>query len=87
MQVVTDAARQFRHSTTLTREMVTTFLESVYLYDDHCEFQWKEQTVWEQLQGGQSIPITAPISIAEDDSTAHPGIETNQLPDERKEPS
>lgn len=43
VQAITEAAMQFRHNTSLTREMVTTFLESVYVYDDHYEFQWKEQ--------------------------------------------
>lgn len=51
VQAVTEAAIQFRHHTSLTREMVTTFLESVYVYDDHYEFQWKEQALLEHLQG------------------------------------
>ena len=45
---------QFRHNTSLTREMVTTFLESVYVYDDHYEFQWKEQALLEQLNAQQT---------------------------------
>ena len=54
VQAITDAAMQFRHNTSLTREMVTTFLESVYVYDDHYEFQWKEQALLEQLNGQQT---------------------------------
>ena len=54
VQAITDAAMQFRHNTSLTREMVTTFLESVYVYDDHYEFQWKEQTLLEQLNAQQT---------------------------------
>lgn len=49
VQAVVDAASQFRHSTSLTREMVTAFLKSVYVYEDHYEFQWKDQAVWTRL--------------------------------------
>lgn len=50
MQSLTDTARQFQHSTSLTREMVTSFVESVYLYDSHIEITWKYQDIWKQLK-------------------------------------
>ena len=50
MQTLTETARQFQHSTSLTREMITSFVEAVYLYDSHIEIVWKYQDIWEQLK-------------------------------------
>lgn len=50
MQTLTETARQFQHGTSLTREMVTSFVEAVYLYDSHIEIVWKYQDIWNQLK-------------------------------------
>lgn len=65
VQAVTNTANQFRHSTSLTREMVTTFLESVYVYKDHYEFRWKDETVWKQMRERLADSDPLPSSAAE----------------------
>lgn len=49
VQAITDASHKYQHNTSLSREMVTCFLESIYCYEDHYEIKWKYQNVWNQL--------------------------------------
>ena len=49
-----DAANQYHAATALNREMVSTFVDRVYVFEDHCEIVWKFQDVWEQLQQSES---------------------------------
>ena len=49
-----DAAKQYHAATALNREMVSTFVDRVYVFEDHCEIVWKFQDVWEQLQQSES---------------------------------
>lgn len=50
VQAFRDASRKYQNITALTREMVTTFVDAIYLHDDHYEIKWKFQDVWEQIQ-------------------------------------
>lgn len=72
VQAVTDAANQFRHSTALTREMVTTFLESVYVHEDHYEFRWKDETVWKQMRERLADSDPLPSSSMENKNVPGP---------------
>lgn len=54
VQTITESARKYQHSSSLTRDMVTTFLECIYLYEDHYEIVWKFRDIWEQLRERQN---------------------------------
>lgn len=62
VQAFRDASRKYQNSTALTREMVTTFVDSVYLYEDHYEIKWKFQDVWEQIQKKLEQKSSKPLS-------------------------
>lgn len=49
IQAISESSRKYQHSSSLTRDMVTTFVESIYLYEDHYEIVWKFRDIWEQL--------------------------------------
>lgn len=55
IQAVSDSSRKYQHSSSLTRDMVTTFVESIYVYTDHYEIIWKFRDVWKQLEEQQNI--------------------------------
>ena len=54
MQMITESAKEFQYANALSREMVTTFVDAIFLYDTHYEIRWKYQDVWEQLQKHQN---------------------------------
>lgn len=62
VQAFRDASRKYQNSTALTREMVTTFVDSIYLYEDHYEIKWKFQDVWEQIQKKLEQKSSKPLS-------------------------
>lgn len=49
MMKLTETAKQYQYSTALNREMVTTFVERVDVYENHYEIHWKFQDLWAQL--------------------------------------
>lgn len=49
VQSISDAAHKYQHNTSLSREMVQAFVESVYCFEDHYEIVWKFQDVWNQI--------------------------------------
>ncbi|MDO5408961.1 MAG: recombinase family protein [Lachnospiraceae bacterium] len=58
IQAVTDSSRKYLHSSSLTRDMVTTFVDSIYVYEDHYEIVWKFRDVWKQLEERENTPST-----------------------------
>ena len=46
---VYDLAKQYCTATTLNQDMVSAFVERVYVFEDHYEIVWKFQDVWEQI--------------------------------------
>ena len=46
---VYDSAKAYHTATTLNRDMVSSFVERLYVFEDHCEIVWKFRDVWEQI--------------------------------------
>ena len=44
-----DSAKEYRDATILNREMVTSFVDRVYIFEDHYEIIWKFQDIWESI--------------------------------------
>lgn len=51
---VYDSAKQYYTATALNRDMVSAFVERVYVFEDHCEIVWKFRDVWEQIMQSES---------------------------------
>lgn len=44
-----DSAKEYKTATVLNKEMVTSFVERIYVFDNHYEIIWKFQDVWENI--------------------------------------
>lgn len=51
---VYDSAKAYHTATVLNRDMVSSFVERLYVFEDHCEIVWKFQDVWEQIMQSES---------------------------------
>lgn len=51
---VYDSAKAYHTATTLNRDMVSSFVERLYVFEDHCEIVWKFQDIWEQIMQSES---------------------------------
>lgn len=51
---VYDSAKQYYTATALNRDMVSSFVERLYVFEDHCEIVWKFRDVWEQIMQSSS---------------------------------
>ena len=51
---VYDSAKAYHTATVLNRDMVSSFVKRLYVFEDHCEIVWKFQDVWEQIMQSES---------------------------------
>lgn len=54
IQIVTESAHKYKHSNSLSREMVQTFVDSIYCYETHYEIKWNYQDIWEQFMNAEN---------------------------------
>lgn len=50
LQQAAEAARKYLNATKLDRDMVLSFVDSIYLYDDHYEIVWKFKNLFHQFE-------------------------------------
>lgn len=60
---VYDSAKQYHTATALNRDMVSSFVERVYVFEDHCEIVWKFQDVWEQIIQSESTASSQMMEV------------------------
>ena len=60
---VYDSAKQYYTATALNRDMVSAFVERLYVFEDHCEIVWKFQDVWEQIIQSESTDSSQMMEV------------------------
>lgn len=60
---VYDSAKQYYTATALNRDMVSAFVERLYVFEDHCEIVWKFQDVWEQIIQSESTDSSKMMEV------------------------
>lgn len=61
LQQAAESAHKYLNATKLTRDMVVSFVDSVFLYDDHYEIVWKFKDLFHQFDQEahlSSLPAT-----------------------------
>lgn len=60
---VYDSAKAHHTASALNRDMVSSFVERLYVFDDHCEIVWKFQDVWEQIVQSESAASFQTVEV------------------------